>query len=142
VVVDHIFRIHGLPKDLVSDRGAQFVSHFWKDFCYLISASVSLTSGFHPQTNGQSKRANQDLERMLHCLVSHNPTSWSQQLTWGGYAHNTLPVAATGMSPFQSSIGYQPPLFASQEPDAMVPSIKSFVQRCRRTWQRARKALI
>lgn len=123
VVVDHIFRIHGLPKDVVSDRGPQFVSHFWKEFCRLIGASASLTSGFHPQTNGQSERANQDLERMLHCLASHNPSSWSQQLTWAEYAHNTLPVATTGMSPFQSYIGYRPPLFASQEPDAAVPKV-------------------
>ncbi len=142
VVVDHVFRIHGLHKDVVSDRGPQFVSHFWKEFCRLIGASASLTSGYHPQTNGQSERANQDLERMLRCLASHNPASWSQQLTWAEYAHNTLPVAATGMSPFQSSIGYQPPLFASQEPDAAVPSAQAFVQRCRRTWERARKALI
>ncbi len=142
VVVDHVFRIHGLPKDVVSDRGPQFVSHFWKEFCRLIGASASLTSGYHPQTNGQSERANQDLERMLRCLASHNPASWSQQLTWAEYAHNTLPVAATGMSPFQSSIGYQPPLFASQEPDAAVPSAQAFVQKCRRTWERARKALV
>ncbi|RXN12118.1 Pol poly [Labeo rohita] len=79
---------------------------------------------------------------MLRSLASHNPTSWSQQLTWAEYAHNTLPVVTTGMSPFQSSIGYQPPLFASQEPDAAVPSAQAFVQRCRRTWERARKALI
>lgn len=67
--IDHVFRIHGLPEDVVSDRGPQFVSHFWKEFCRLIGASSSLTSGFHPQTNGQSERANQDLERMLRCLL-------------------------------------------------------------------------
>ncbi len=137
VVVDHIFRIHGLPKDVVSDRGPQF----WKEFSRLMGASASLTSGFNPQTNGQSERANQDLDLMLHCLASQNPASWSQQLTWAEYAYNKLPVAATGMSPFQSSIGYQP-LFASQEPDAAVPYAQAFVQRCRRTWERARKPLI
>ncbi len=62
VVVDHIFRIHGLPVDVVSDRGPQFISRFWKEFCRQIGASTSLSSGFHPQTNGQSERANQDLE--------------------------------------------------------------------------------
>ncbi len=51
--------------DVVSDRGPQFVSKFWREFCKLLGATVSLSSGFHPQTNGQTERDNQDLERML-----------------------------------------------------------------------------
>ncbi|KAL0149260.1 hypothetical protein M9458_055494, partial [Cirrhinus mrigala] len=141
VVVDHVFRIHGLPVDVVSDRGPQFVSRFWKEFCRQIGASTSLSSGFHPQTNGQSERANQDLERALRCLASHNPSSWSQQLSWVEYSHNSLPVASTGMSPFQCSMGYQPPLFPAQEPEAAVPSALAFVRRCRRTWRRAKEVL-
>lgn len=54
--------------DVVSDRGPQFVSKFWREFCRLLGASVSLSSGFHPQSNGQTERANQDLERVLRCL--------------------------------------------------------------------------
>uniref|UniRef100_A0A8C1MYK4 Gypsy retrotransposon integrase-like protein 1 n=1 Tax=Cyprinus carpio TaxID=7962 RepID=A0A8C1MYK4_CYPCA len=142
VVIDHVFRIHGLPEDVVSDRGPQFVSHFWREFCRQIGASASLSSGFHPQTNGQTERANQDLGRMLRCLASHNPSSWSDQLTWAEYAHNSLPVSSTGMSPFMCSLGYQPPLFSSQGSEAAVPSVQAFVQRCRRTWRRAREALI
>ncbi|KAI2646401.1 Transposon Tf2-6 polyprotein [Labeo rohita] len=62
-VIDHVFRLHGLPTDVVSDRGPQFVSKFWREFCRLLGATVSLSSGFHPQSNGQTERANQDLER-------------------------------------------------------------------------------
>ncbi len=51
-MVDHVFKIHGLPTDVVSDRGPQFTSQFWGEFCRLIGASSSLSSGFHPQTNG------------------------------------------------------------------------------------------
>ncbi len=121
-VIDHVFRIHGLPRDVVSDRGPQFVSKFWREFCHLLGATVSLSSGFHPQSNGQTERANQDLERMLRCLVSQNPSSWSQQLSWVEYAHNSLPVSATGQSPFECSLGYQPPVFSSGESEVAVPS--------------------
>ncbi len=138
-MVDHVFRLHGLP---VSDRGPQFASRFWKEFCRQIGALASLSSGLHPQTNGQCERANQDLERMLRCLTSNNPSSWCQQLSWIEYARNSLPVAASGMSPFECSVGYKPPLFPSQEPDAAVPSALAFVQRCRHTWERVREILL
>ncbi len=62
VVLDHVFRIHGLPVNVVSDRGPQFVSRFWTEFCRQLGATASLSSGYHPQTNGQAERANQDLE--------------------------------------------------------------------------------
>ncbi len=141
-VVNHVFRIHGLPVDVVSDRGPQFVSKFWREFCRLLGATVSLSSGFHPQTNGQTERANQDLERVLRCLVTQNPTSWCQQLSWVEYAHNSLPVSSMGLSPFECSLGYQPPLFPSMESEVAVPSAHAFVQRCHRTWTRARETLL
>ena len=56
-LVQHVFQIHGLPVDMVSDRGPKFSSRFWKAFCTLIGSSTSLSSGFHPQSNGQSERA-------------------------------------------------------------------------------------
>uniref|UniRef100_A0AAQ4RV13 Gypsy retrotransposon integrase-like protein 1 n=1 Tax=Gasterosteus aculeatus aculeatus TaxID=481459 RepID=A0AAQ4RV13_GASAC len=123
ILVKEVFRIHGLPRDIVSDRGPQFTSAVWKAFCTAIGATASLSSGFHPQSNGQAERANQKMEATLRCLVSSNPTTWSSRLPWAEYAHNTLPTAATGMSPFQCLYGYQPPLFPSQEKEIAVPSV-------------------
>ncbi len=141
LMVDHVFKIHGLPTDVVSDRGPQFTSQFWGEFCRLIGASSSLSSGFHPQTNGQAERTNQILGRMLRSLTSQSPASWCDQLSWAEYAHNTLPSTATGLSPFHACLGYQPPLFTSQETESSVPSVQAFIQRCRRTWRRVRSAL-
>ncbi|KAG1952394.1 retrotransposable element [Pimephales promelas] len=117
IMVDHVFKIHGLPSDIVSDRGPQFTSQVWREFCRQIGASASLSSGFHPQTNGQAERTNQILGRMLRCLTSQNgaPVSWCDQLSWAEYAHNSLPSSATGFSPFEGCLGYQPPVFSSQE---------------------------
>uniref|UniRef100_A0A8K9UIS2 Gypsy retrotransposon integrase-like protein 1 n=1 Tax=Oncorhynchus mykiss TaxID=8022 RepID=A0A8K9UIS2_ONCMY len=142
ILVREVFRVHGLPCGIVSDRGPQFTSAVCKSFCLAIGATVSLTSGFHPQSNGQAERANQKMESTLRCLVSSDPTSWSSQLPWVEYAHNTLPSSATGMSPFQCLYGYQPPLFPSQERDLSVPSVQAHIRRCHRTWHRARKVLL
>ncbi len=141
VMVDHVFKIYGLPSDIVSDRGPQFASQFWREFCHQIGASPALSSGFHPQTNGQAERTNQILGRMLRSLTSCTSTSWCDQLSWADYAHNSLPSPATGLSPLECCLGFQLPLFTSQESQASVPSVETFIQRCKLTWRKVRSAL-
>ena len=141
-VLLNVFRIHGFPRDVVSDRGPQFVSQFWKAFCSLLGATVSLSSGYHPQSNGQAERMNQELETGLRCLVSQNPATWSNHLIWVEYAHNTLPSVSTGLSPFQCAYGYQPPLFPDLEKEVNVPSAQRFIHRCRRVWSGVREVLL
>lgn len=142
LLVQHVFRIHGLPSDIVSDRGPQFTSQVWKAFCKAIGATASLSSGYHPQSNGQTERANQEMEAALRCISAAEPSSWSTRLPWVEYAHNTLPNASSGMSPFLCSLGYEPPLFPDQEEEIAVPSVQAHMRRCRGTWRRARAALL
>ena len=142
LVFNHVFRVFGLPQDIVSDRGPQFSSRVWRAFCRLIGATASLSSGFHPQSNGQTERINQELETILRALVSDNASSWSSCLPWAEYAHNTLQSSATNISPFQCQFGFQPPLFSEQEEDVGVPSVQGFMQRCRQTWRRTRQTLL
>ena len=130
LMFEHVFRVYGLPQDIVSDRGPQFTSRVWRAFCKLIGATASLTSGFHPQSNGQTERVNQELEASLRSLVAGKPSSLSSRLPWAEYAHNTLKSTSTAMSPFQCQFGFQPPLFPEEETDVSVPSALQFVRRC------------
>ncbi|KAI3361813.1 hypothetical protein L3Q82_001973 [Scortum barcoo] len=59
-------------------------------FCKALGATPSLSSGYHPQPNGQTERANQSLKTALRCVAARNPASWSTQLAWVEYAHNSL----------------------------------------------------
>lgn len=142
VMMSHVFRIHGFLSDIISDRGPQFVSRFWKEFCQLFGATISMSSGNHPQSNGQTERLNQELKTCLRCLVSQNHATWSEHLTWVEYAHNTLLSAATVLSPFQCINGYQPPLFPANEKEVTVPSGHTMVRRCHRIWASARRILL
>lgn len=142
LMAQHVFRIHGFPRDIVSDRGPQFTAKFWAEFCKLLGVTVSLSSGFHPQSNGQTERMNQQLESGLRMLCSRDPSSWADNVVWVEYAHNSLISTATGMSPFQVVFGYQPPLFDTQERAASVPSAVASFRRCRRAWRRARQVLL
>ena len=138
----HVVRLHGIPADIVSDRGPQFISKVWQAFCRGIGATVSLSSGYHPQSNGQAERANQAVEAALRCATTSNPSSWAKFLPWVEYSLNTMESSATGMSPFQCSLGYQPPLFPQQELEVAVPSTRAHLRRCRRIWKTARAALL
>ncbi|KAI3358305.1 hypothetical protein L3Q82_014680 [Scortum barcoo] len=113
VMINQVFCIHGLPTDIVSDRGPQFVSVFWKEFCHLLGATVSLSSGNHPESNGQAECLNQELETCLRCLVSQNQTTWSDYLTWIGYAHTRSPPRPPDSPLSTSSTGISPLSFRS-----------------------------
>ena len=141
LLVKHVVRLHGIPRNIISDRGPQFTSGVWRAFCQGIGATVSLSSGYHPQTNGQAERANQALEATLRCVTTSNPASWSLHLPWVEYSLNTMVSAATGLSPFLCSLGYQPPLFPSQETEATVPSVRAHLRRCRRIWKTAQDTM-
>ncbi|KAI3376751.1 hypothetical protein L3Q82_000348 [Scortum barcoo] len=93
------------------------------------------------ESNGQTERMNQELETCLRCLVAQNQTTWSQHLTWIEYAHNTLPTAATGLSPFHVVHGYQPPVFSACEQEVTVPSAHALVRRSHKIWEAARDML-
>uniref|UniRef100_A0A3B3H6Q5 Gypsy retrotransposon integrase-like protein 1 n=1 Tax=Oryzias latipes TaxID=8090 RepID=A0A3B3H6Q5_ORYLA len=142
IMVNDVFRHHGIPVDIVSDRGPQFISQVWKAFCTALGATVSLSSGYHPQSNGQAERTNQELEAALRCLAAQNQQDWSRFLVWIEYAHNTHPSSATGISPFEAALGYSPPLFPSQELDLAVPSVQHHLQRCQRIWTQTKAALL
>ncbi|KAF7640716.1 hypothetical protein LDENG_00020350 [Lucifuga dentata] len=68
---------------------------------------------------------NQEMETALRSVASQDPASWSSQLLWVEFTHNTLPSSATGLSPFQCAYGFQPPLFSVEEKEVTCPSVQS-----------------
>ena len=83
----------------------QFASVFWKEFRCLLGATASLSSGIHPQSNGQTECMNQELEKALRCTASRNPRAWAQHLLWVEYAHNSpaLPQASLPFTVFMDT---------------------------------------
>lgn len=75
-------------------------------------------------------------------MASSNQTIWSEELPWIEYAHNSLTSFATGRSPFEASLGFQPPLFPSVEDEHSVPSVRTHLRRCHRVWQATQAALL
>ncbi|KAI2645263.1 Transposon Tf2-8 polyprotein [Labeo rohita] len=121
-----VFRHYGLPEEIVSDRGPQFTSHVWKAFFKLLGITVNLSSGYHPQTNGQTERK-----------IQETLPPWSRFLPWAEYAQNSLRQDTTGLTPFQCVLGYQPPLFPWTEEPSNVPAVDHWFRESERVWDSA-----
>ncbi len=134
---NYVFRFYGPPEDIVSDRGPQFTSRFWSAFCRQLEINVSLTSGYHPQANGQVERLNQELTRFLRSYCHRNQLDWSRYLLWAEYAQNSIRKPSTGITPFQCVLGFQPPLLPWSGEPSELPAVNSWLQRSEETWNEA-----
>ena len=75
---DHVFRLHGIPRKIIHDWGPQFKSRFMKDFYKLAGIEGNPSMAYHPQTDGQMERINQEIEQYLHIFIDHHQSNWSE----------------------------------------------------------------
>ena len=73
-----IFKDHGLPKTIISDRDAKFTSHFWKSLFGQTGTKLAMSTAFHPQTDGQTEWLNRTLEEMLRIYATYNQDTWDK----------------------------------------------------------------
>jgi Chromo (CHRromatin Organisation MOdifier) domain len=104
----YVWRYHGLPDTIISDRGPQFVSEFWKELCRILRIQVKLSTARHPQTDGQSEAANKALEIYLRGFVSHHQDDWVDWLPSAEFAENVNDNASTRVAPFELNYGFKP----------------------------------
>ncbi|KAK3560231.1 hypothetical protein QTP86_002178, partial [Hemibagrus guttatus] len=130
----NIFRHFGILEDIVSDRGPQFISRVWRGFFKLLGVSVSLSSGYHPQTNGQTEHKVQEIGHYLRAYCHDHQHDWSQYLPWAEYAQNSLRHKSTKLTPFQCILGYQPPLFPWSAEPSEVPTVDHWFRESDKVW--------
>lgn len=106
--LDTIFRLHGLPASIVSDRDTRFTSRFWQELQRLLGTSLHMSTAFHPATNGQTERANQTLENILRMFVDYHQSNWDTLLPLAEFSINNTKSNTTGLSPFFSNYGFHP----------------------------------
>jgi hypothetical protein len=104
----HIWKHHGLPKTIVSDRGPQFTSRLWQRICQRLGISTKLSTAFHPETDGQSENSNQILEQYLRAYVSYAQDDWVNWLPLAEFAMNNHESETTGVTPFYAVYGQHP----------------------------------
>ncbi|KAG0160466.1 hypothetical protein PDIDSM_7995 [Penicillium digitatum] len=104
----HVWKLHGLPNTVVSDRGPQFVAQFWKHLTKRLRITNLLSTAYHPETDGQTERANAVLEQYLRAYVSYLQDDWSEWLLLAEFTANSHYSESTRVSPFYANYGFHP----------------------------------
>jgi hypothetical protein len=118
----HVFKLHSLPDKMVSDRGTQFASRFWKRLFELLGTQTRLSTAVHPQTDGQSERVNQCLEQYLRCYVGHDQSNWASLSPLAEFVYNNSLHASIKTMPFMANYGFNPRLEVRTNQSIQVPS--------------------
>ena len=107
--LDHIYRLHGLPKSIVSDRDPIFVSTFWRELFRLQGVKLKYSTAYHPQTDCQTEHINKCLEQYLRCMSGDKPKEWLKYLPLSEWWYNTSFHSSIKASPYEIVYGKKPP---------------------------------
>jgi hypothetical protein len=108
--LDAVFRSHGMPQQLVSDRDTRFTSEFWAGLTRRLGISRAMSTAFHPQTDGQTERVNRLVEDMLRHFIDPAQSNWARLLPLVEFAYNDSYHEATHAIPFVLNYGKRPAL--------------------------------
>ena len=146
VILDVVIWYHGLPNSIVTDRNSLFTSKFWSSLCYFLKIKRRLSTTFHPQTDGQTKRQNNTIEAYLHAFVNFEQNDWARFLPMAEFAYNNAKNASIGYTPFELNYSYHlrisykenvDPRSKSKSADDLANELRELMIVCRKNLQHA-----
>ena len=100
IFLKEIFRLHGIPKEIILDRDTKFTKIFWRYLFSGLETQLNFSTTYHPQTKGKTERVNQIVDDMLRMYVMNNPTKWDYYLHLAEFTYNNGYQNFVKMSPF------------------------------------------
>lgn len=140
LLVEYIFAEFGVPRSIVSDRVPILKSQYWGTLCYYLAIKRRFSTAFHPQTDGQTERANQTLECYLRCSVNYQQNDWAMLLPSGDYACNQSVNQTTDKSPFSLVLTYSPTMHRNLEPEPQEEENNSAANKAKAFQEATRQA--
>jgi len=134
-----VIRPHGLPSSIVSDRGSLFTSDFWRRVTEALRISCNLSTAFHPQTDGQTERANTTLKQYLWTYCNYQQDDWERLLPIAEFCYNNTQTGTTRITPFFANYGYHPrflPNLGTRNEE--TPEVSEYVAALRRLHEELR----
>jgi len=121
----NVFRLHGAPQIIISDRGPQFKSKFWTTFWTSLNVNIRLSTAYHPQTDGQTERINQIMEQFLRIFSNYHQNNWVSLLPFAEFTYNNTHHTSIKMTPFFANYAHHPRFDTLQLTQCHFPAIDS-----------------
>jgi len=138
---DNVWKLHGLPESVVSDRGPQFMAELTKKLNRMLGIKTKLSMVFHPQTDGQTERMNQKLEQYLRSFIEYRQKDWPEWMAAAKFAINNKVHTATKVSPFIVNYEREMRMGGDIRKKGKVESAMEFVERMKKVHEEAEVAL-
>ena len=138
---DNVWKLHGLPDSIISDRGPQFVAGIMRKLNRMLGIETKLSTAFHPQTNSQTERMNQELEQYLRMFIDHRQEQWPKWLGTAEFAYNNKVHTGTKVSPFKANNGQDPRMEFKMRKKGKYEEAEKFIERIRNVQEEAKAVL-
>jgi len=138
---DNVWKLHRLPESIVSDRGPQFAAELTKELNRMLGIKTKLSTAFHPQTDGQTERMNQEVEQYLRFFIKHRQKDWPEWLAIAEFAINNKVHTAIKISPFMANYGKELRMGGDIRKKGKVESATEFAERMKKVHEEVEAAL-
>jgi len=138
---DNVWKLHGLPESVVSDRGPQFAAELTKELNRMLGIKTKLSTTFHPQTDGQTEWMNQELEQYLRFFIEHRQKDWPEWLAVAEFTVNNKVHTATKVLPFMANYGKEMRMGGDIRRKGKVKSVTEFVERMKKVYEEVEAVL-
>jgi hypothetical protein len=141
IMLERVFRDHGLPRKVFSDLRSQFVSGFMAELYKKLGIKMNPSTAFHPQTDGQTEWVNQEIEKFLRMFVNYRQDDWEEWLPIGEFCYNDKKHSATGFTPFFLETSQHPWKGKISKEAPKRPEVQHFVEELERVRKQAETSL-
>jgi len=138
---DYVWKLHGLPESIISDRGVQFAVGMMKELNNLLEIQTKLSTAYHPQMDGQTERINQELEQYLRVFIDHRQEQWPDWLGTVEFTYNNKVHTATKTSLFKANYGQDPKMGFEGRRKGKYEAVEKFIERMRKIQEKAKAVL-
>lgn len=138
----HVYRNHGLPSKIISDRDSIFMSKFWKTLFKSLGTKIAPSSAYHPQTDGQTEISNRKVEEMIRAFANFRKDNWDEHLVDFEVAINSAINSTTLCSPFYLNYGLHPRTIPLEALASNNPSVDEFLKSTRESSKFAHERIL
>jgi len=138
---DNVWKLHRLPKSIISDRGPQFAAGIIQKLNRILGIESKLSTVFHPQTDRQMERVNQELEQYLRMFIDHRQEQWPNWLGTAEFAYNNKVYSNTKTSPFRANYRQDPRMGFEMKRKGKYEGAEKFITKIKEIQEEAKAAL-